>query len=380
MGELGIAHTFARPGYASFTVGGQWGSEGKGAAVAWLADLVQRNGCKFDVVTCNSGAQAGHTSIHNGVERVVFHLPTAPIVAPGPITYLNSGAIIDPKVLMHELDQNPSITTHGLRISPNAAVITDDCRQAEGRDNSAQTKIASTRKGVGEALARKVLRSGAIARDTPELRPFLRRMDLNGEMLRDASVLVEVPQGFGLSLNGEFYPYCTSRDSSVMQGMSDAGINPRFVGATMMVLRTYPIRVGNIADGDGNEIGNSGGYYPDQTEISWEKLAVRPEITTVTKRVRRVFTWSQEQVATAMMANQPDLVYLSHCDYFDNFVEVNMLLDRIHAAATWAGKTLAGTACSFGPATSDVVLLVGNDRLKEDQFRSIRPAKRRIAG
>ena len=51
---------FCVPGKASFMLGGQWGSEGKGAAAAWTASALDRAGRRFDVVTTNAGCQSGH--------------------------------------------------------------------------------------------------------------------------------------------------------------------------------------------------------------------------------------------------------------------------------------------------------------------------------
>lgn len=305
------------PSGASFILGGQWGSEGKGAAAAWLAT---QN--KFDIITTNAGAQAGHTSTHKGVTKVVFHLPTASLYTEC-MTYLNAGSIIDPEVLLKELSDNPNVLANGFFIHPNAAVITDECRAAEMDENSSQTRIASTRKGVGQALACKVLRSGMLAKDHLELRQFVRRHDLNQFLGRGKSVLVEVPQGHSLSIDEQFYPYCTSRNCTVMQAMSDAGIHPCFYYASMLVLRTFPIRVGNIYSGsihnNATMLGNSGDCFPDQQEISWEQIGVKPEITTVTKRVRRVFSFSTQQVYRSIQATLPSIIYLTFCDYLPPF-------------------------------------------------------------
>ena len=71
-----------------------------------------------------------------------------------------------------------------------------------------------------------------------------------------------------------------------------------------MTCRSYPIRVGNT------DKGTSGGWYPDQQETTWEALGVEPELTTVTKRVRRVATWSWQQFTDAVRANEPDAIWL----------------------------------------------------------------------
>lgn len=357
-----MLNNFRKPGKASFILGGQWGSEGKGACAAFTAI----NCPGFDIVTCNAGAQAGHTSTHDGVTKVVFHLPTYSLYQPV-LTYLNAGSIIDPVGLLCELEDNPQVPRNGFAIHPNAAIITQSCRDAEMQDDSAQTKIASTRKGVGEALSRKVLRSGATAGsdfekfwygpDIHKLRQYVRRVDLNECMsMARESVLVEVPQGHSLSLDGPFYPHTTSRNCTVMQAMSDAGIHPEFYHTSMMVIRTFPIRVGNVSANDpaplrSRTIYSSGGHFPDQRETSWAELGVAAEITTVTKRVRRVFTFSQQQVAEAIAQTRPSVIYLTFCDYHQDREKVRYLVSVLR---TMAGPDVE-ILTQWGPTTADVI-------------------------
>src|SRR5262245_6752307 len=343
--ELQSLDRFCQPGRADCVLGGQFGSEGKGAAVAWLAASLPDTGRHYDIVTCNAGSQAGHTSIHNDEVRVTRHLPTAPLIAPGSMVYLNAGCIIDPGVLMQELEEyNYLGYCLSFSIHPNAAVITPDCISAENREDSAQTKIASTRKGVGEALARKILRSGMIARDHPYLKHYVQEINLNRMARAGNSILVEVPQGYGLSVNSRFYPYCTSRDCTVMQALSDAHLHPDFLGRTMLVLRTYPIRVG----------GTSGDCYIDQQETSWEAIGREPEITTVTKRVRRVFTWSYLQVLDAITAARPHVVFLTHCDYLNQEQTEKIVNDIVLASQNLMVQPIIW--CSIGPSTAEVYL------------------------
>lgn len=344
--------TFKQRGKASFILGGQWGSEGKGAAAAFVG--VNH---RFDIVTTNAGAQAGHTSTHKGKTKVVFHLPTAALYSDA-IAYLNAGSIIDPAVLLREIDENPSVSSR-LFIHPNAAIITDACREAEGREDSAQTKIASTRKGVGEALSRKVLRSGMIARDCKELRQWVQEpIDLNSRMQwRNYSVLVEVPQGFHLSVDSQFYPHTTSRNCTVQQAAADAGIHPHFFGKSMLVLRTFPIRVGNIVAGDASvTLGNSGGHFADQIETTWKDLGRPPEITTVTKRIRRVFSFSEAQAMMSIAATRPDVIYLTFCDYLGK-EGTDMLVRKLRAMSTpihCANMQGPEILTQWGPTTDDV--------------------------
>jgi adenylosuccinate synthase len=371
VGEILKRHVldgFMQAGKASFLIGGQWGSEAKGAAAAWLADELATKGNRFDIYTTNAGAQAGHTSIYNGKKRVVFHLPTAPLIV-GDVTgcyaargliYLNAGSIIDPVVLMQELHEN-NIDPENFEIHPMAAVIAPEDTAAEQDNKSAQTKIASTRKGVGQALARKVLRSGVVARDHPMLKKFVRRRNLNSWLQAGKSVLVEVPQGVSLSLNhSKFYPYTTSRDCTVMSAMSDAGIHPHFYGKTMMVLRTFPIRVGNIPDLDGKVLGTSGDCYPDQKETDWGTLGVEAEITTVTKRVRRVFTYSAQQVVDSVLLTRPDIIFLSFCNYVREghgqtaMEQLRRIKQSIRDAASAAGIPVPFIIEQYGPTNEDV--------------------------
>lgn len=351
---------FCRPGKASFICGGQWGSEGKGAASAFVARHLAEHSKHFQIITTNAGVQSGHTSIHNNKKRVFFHLPTYPAIAAEygykPIVYLNAGSVIDPDVLVKELQEYTGCCDE-LIIHPLAAVITDQCREAEQCDDSRQTQIASTRKGVGEALSRKVLRSGAVARDVPFLRSFTHRgaYDLNVLMQDGRAVLVEIPQGYGLGLNAGFYPYCTSRDCTPMQAMSDAGIHPQFYGHTMMIIRTYPIRVGNIKDDQGKMLGTSGRCYHDQHEIAWEIIGKPVEFTTVTNRPRRLFTFSKRQIEEAMGALRPNFVYLTFTDYVDRkkLEDLSFEIKRIAAKlAIWPLEIIT----QDGPSTDDVSL------------------------
>lgn len=350
---------FCEPGKASFLIGGQWGSEGKGAVAASIAVELDKRGQHFDIVTTNAAAQAGHTSTHDGVSRVCFHMPTIPLIARHPdkqtAIYLNAGAIIDIDILLKELAVHwePLISSGqvSLVIHPRAAVITQECKDEEGDRDSAATAIASTRKGVGAALARKVMRKGKVVADCPELSPFRGIVDLNYHMSRGRSVAVEVPQGQSLSLNGRFYPFTTSRVCSVQQAMADADIHPVYYNKSVMVLRTYPIRVGNIMEGD-KLLGTSGDFYHDQHEMSWKELGQTPEITTVTKRVRRVFSPSRHQTLDSFAQTRPNIVFISFCDY--NESKARQIVEWCKEAAELYCIDPPEFVFGYGPTTLDV--------------------------
>jgi adenylosuccinate synthase len=335
---------FTSPGTASFVCDGQFGSTGKGLAAAYLA--IQH---RSDLAVTNASANAGHTTVIGDRKFVTFHLPTFGVIQQDIPIYLDAGAIINPTKLLEELD-TLGVKRERVKIHPRAAVITQEMIDAEGRDDSAATKLASTRKGVGTALSEKIMRRSPLAMGVPEIADMIGIYDLNWEMqIRGRRVTVEVPQGFSLGINsGLAYPYCTSRDCTVLQAMTDAGIHPKFMGKTLMVVRTYPIRVGNIVE-DGKQLGTSGPCYSDQVETSWEELGVKAEITTVTKRVRRVFTWSNKQYSDACSINRPDFVMLTFCDYFKKRAQLKHLIDD----AEFFGSKI--THFSHGPDVSDVV-------------------------
>ena len=347
---------FCQRGRASTVVGGQFGSEAKGSAVAWLTSELIQSGRMFDIVTANNGSQSGHTSIHGGKKRVLFHLPTAPIIARDSgietLIYLNAGSVIDAEVLEQELQDN-EINVDNFFIHPDAAVITAECKAEERDANSSTTKIASTRKGVGAALARKVMRRGITAADHHYLRNFVRRIDLNGQMLNGRSVLVEIPQGVSLSLNHSgFYPTTTSRDCTPTAALSDAGIHPNLYHDTLIVMRSRPIRVGHIVE-DGKVRGESGGCYPDQHELSWGEVGAEAEITTVTQRVRRVFTFSKKQLMDVFSLCRPGYFMLTFCNYVDK-QEVDEITEAVYTTAKLLRMPRPAIFYEWGKTTNDI--------------------------
>jgi adenylosuccinate synthase len=91
--------------------------------------------------------------------------------------------------------------------------------------------------------------------------------------------------------------------------------------------------------------------------MTWEELGVEPEITTVTKKIRRVFSWSDEQFMQAMMANRPDVVFLNFCNYLENlgadvdaFVQEHVMIPYMTVMRKLPDLILLG----YGPKTTDV--------------------------
>jgi adenylosuccinate synthase len=131
-------------------------------------------------------------------------------------------------------------------------------------------------------------------------------------LIQGNRVVIEGTQGFGLSLwHGSDYPYLTSRDTTAAGFVAEAGLAPHDVDEVIMVLRSFPIRVG----------GNSGRL---EREIDWATVAEQArlpsdyvELTSATKRIRRVARFDPRIVRRAIAANAPHRIVLNHLDYVD---------------------------------------------------------------
>lgn len=339
------------PNGAHVLVDGQFGSTGKGLYASYLASEAFKNGVRFTATISNAGPNSGHTFYHEGHKHVLKQLPTFAVkmsllTAGFTNAVLSAGAIIDPAILKAEAERYPLVQVY---VHPNAAVIDDAAKIAESGGSIAA--VAGTRSGTGAAVARKVFReAGAIWGNTGSSRFNMpanvitapNKLPIDLYMDR---VFVEVSQGFSLGLNSEFYPKVTSRECTVMQAIADARIAPRFVARTFMVIRTFPIRVGNF------EGFSSGDCYFDQHEVDWDSIGVEPELTTVTKRVRRVFTFSNAQFKDALDANRPDFVLVNFMNYLKEQEEQDRFIRRVRGIADPFGAKLM---FGFGPNDNDI--------------------------
>lgn len=293
-------------------VGGQYGSEGKGHIASYLAR-------EYDVLVRVGGPNAGHKVFLNPGPYVHHQLPSGTLRNSAAKLIIAPGAVINPELLMAEI-RDCKVDDQRLSIDPQTMIITEkDCKSEAGL----QRRISSTGQGVGSATARRILDRGKrtrLAKDVRALSPFIRD---TWELLeqtynRGGRVLVEGTQGTGLSIFHGSYPYVTSRDTTVSGCLSEAGISPTRVGKTIMVCRTYPIRVQNPAGG------TSG---PLRQELDWEEIARRAEVpvteiktnerTSTTNRERRVgaFDWVLLRKHSAL--NGPTDIAITFADYLN---------------------------------------------------------------
>jgi adenylosuccinate synthase len=293
-------------------VGGQYGSEGKGHVASYLAP-------EYDFLIRSGGPNAGH-KVYEEPEPYTHHqLPSGTkfseaklIVAPG--------AVLSVQMLLKEI-ADCDVTSERLSIDPRAMIIEDDDISFER--NRLKNTIASTAQGVGLATSRKILRTAAtpkvrLAKDVQRLKPFVREtLDvLEKAFAEGRRVFVEGTQGTGLSLHHGSYPHVTSRETSVSGCLAEAGIAPTRVRRTIIVVRSYPIRVQNPTRGTSGPIGRELDWsiIAERSGIPVEDLQVK-EKTSTTKRDRRVaeFDWSLLRKSASL--NGPTDIALTFVDY-----------------------------------------------------------------
>ncbi len=371
----------------------QYGSTGKGQIAGTIGRKWQP-----DTVVCANGPNAGHTykwaegyNDADGVDyRKVIHTVT-PVTSVLPSVrniLLGPGAVIDIQRLFEEITQNADLFAgKRLIIHPMASIVVQDHRDREKNF----VGIGSTMKGTAEAVIEKMRRlPGAnIARKwAPQLESLTPSLSIKCVVSEQAyneavdssrKLMVEGAQGASLSMHSRFYPHTTSRDVGINQIWADCRLpavtNASYKDSNIQVVgvaRTYPIRVANRYNEQGVQVGYSGDCYPDQKELTWADIGREPELTTVTKLPRRLFTFSTAQILESVRFNAPTSIALTFCDYLPSHNEDHpdipegmmafpvgpgeklspcalSLIRRIEAAAGCDVNFL-----SFGPADTDV--------------------------
>jgi adenylosuccinate synthase len=267
-------------------VGAQWGDEGKGKVVDLIAE-------KADVVIrFQGGNNAGHTIIREG-DEFKFHLIPSGILYPGKTCAIGNGVVIDPGVLIGELDglRRRRIDTSGLKISANAHLIMPYhvMLDTAGEAKLGKLEIGTTKRGIGPCYADKAARLGIRVQDMLDpkilrkkimaalepkrqlLRPFEKdpRLDLHaiaeeyqsyGHRLEphiadtakicwdalDAErlVLFEGAQATLLDLDHGTYPFVTSSNPVAGSACVGAGVGPTDIDEVWGVAKAYATRVG----------------------------------------------------------------------------------------------------------------------------------------
>ena len=335
-----------------FVVDGQFGSTGKGALAAVIAAAGRT---EFNLFTSNAGPNSGHTAYVDDLKVVTQQVPVGAAVlrrmtGVAPRVFLNAGAIINPTILRREVDHfELGSRVWPVLVHPCAAVILQEHVDAEQHNGS--SKVAGTAKGVGAALADKINRAGNLYGKICDGDGVAHIKTGQWDFSADGyTALYECSQGFSLGLNEpRFAPHTTSRECTTQQAASDARIPLSKIRGVALSLRTFPIRVGNTS------AGYSGDCYPDQRELTWEEVGQPPETTTVTGRVRRVFSWSWAQFDEAVTVNEPNVLFINFLNYLplpqrEPFLE--QARERFFSLMGFYPEILVG----LGPLMCDVAL------------------------
>ena len=243
-------------------IGAQWGDEGKGKVVDFLAQRADL------VVRYSGGANAGHTVV-DGEKTYKLHLVPSGVLYSGKRVLLGTGMVIDPEALFLELGE---LTAQGVDwegrvlVSDRAHLVLPRYKQMDLElERQRRRPIGTTGRGIGVAYALKSHRDGVrvadlfqarawealSADDRAFLEPFRDRL---APMVTDVvafmeeagqgRVLFEGAQGTMLDLDQGTYPYVSSGISCASGASTGAGLGPRAMDGVLGVCKAYTSRVG----------------------------------------------------------------------------------------------------------------------------------------
>lgn len=314
-------------------VGAQWGDEGKGKIVDFLAedaDLIAR---------FSGGANAGHTIVTGDV-TYKLHLVPSGIIYPDKKVILGTGMAIDPDALFSEL---ATIKEQGvdwenrIYISDRAHLVLPRYREEDIElDKNRRNPIGTTGRGMGVTYAHKAHRDGIRVGDmyneklyagyAEEDRVFLDKfkdqmkdmvIDLTSFMAenKDKRILFEGAQGVLLDLDVGTYPYVSSGYSQSAGAAMGGGIGPRAIDGVMGVFKAYSTRVGNgpfPSEFDPNREGELEDYIRETGR----------EYGVTTGRPRRCGYLDLPALRYACRVNSLDSLVLTHLDVYDEIEEI----------------------------------------------------------
>ncbi|HEY0269631.1 MAG TPA: adenylosuccinate synthase [Sphingomonas sp.] len=336
-------------------VGAQWGDEGKGKIVDWLAERAEI------VVRFQGGHNAGHTLVVGNSTYKLSLLPSG--IVRGTLSVIGNGVVLDPWHLRDEIaklkGQGVTITPDNLQIAETCPLILPFHRDLDGlrEDASGAGKIGTTRRGIGPAYEDKVgrrairvcdlahldsldpqierlcahhdaLRAGfgeppidraRLLRDLTEIAdvvlPYARPVwvTLNEAKQAGKRILFEGAQGVLLDVDHGTYPFVTSSNTIAGTAAGGSGLGPGAAGFVLGIVKAYTTRVGS-------------GPFPTELEDEiGERLGVRGhEFGTVTGRKRRCGWFDAVLVRQAAAVSGISGVALTKLDVLDGFEELKI--------------------------------------------------------
>ena len=353
--RLGHSKSGAPEMKAIAIVGAQWGDEGKGKVVDYLAG-------SFDYsARYGGGHNAGHTVIING-QRFVLQLIPCGILRPGKKAIIGAGVVVDPAALVSELDslKQAGISVEGrLFLSNRAHLIFPFHRELEKASEAARGphRIGTTSRGIGPAYEDKMARRGLRICDLMDADRFERKLEsiieeksafsqaiygqaldtagvlqnykklagcvrglvvdtsslLNQALKKGESVLFEGAQGTMLDVDHGTYPFVTSSSATAGGACTGLGIAPTRVTGVIGVTKAYTTRVG-------------GGPFPtEMPDLDAESVRDRgKEYGAVTGRPRRCGWLDLAMLRYAIQVNGIESLVVTKLDVFDTQAEIQV--------------------------------------------------------
>lgn len=280
-------------------VGGQWGDEGKGKVVSYLA-LKDK---PHVIARAGVGPNAGHTVTHEGKKHALRLTPSGFLYEKARLL-VGAGVLVNPLVMLDEIKNFG--TEKRIGIDERCGVIEEVHLERDKGSSHLSGKIGSTGTGCGPANMDRANRSLKLARDVDALKPYLTDVarEVNEAIGRGRKVFIEGSQGFSLSLFYGTYPYVTSKDTTAGMAAVDVGIGPRKVKDVIIVFKSFPSRVG------------AGPFPTEIPQKEAEELGI-VEYGTVTGRRRRSGRFDFEAAKYAAMINSASQIAITCADYID---------------------------------------------------------------
>lgn len=217
--------------------GGFWGDEGKGKIISYLAIKE-----KLDFCVRTGSVNAAHTIWYEG-KRYALHMVPGGFVHEKCRLLIGAGSNVEVAQFLKEVEETN--VKNRIGVDSQASII-EEKHSAQDKASAHLKGLGTTGRGVGPAIEERVRRTAKIARDVPELKPYLADVaaETNNAINGGKNVLLEGTQGLMLSLFYGTYPYVTGRDTSASAICSEAGVGPTKVDNVLVVLKSFMTRVG----------------------------------------------------------------------------------------------------------------------------------------
>jgi adenylosuccinate synthase len=337
-------------------IGTQWGDEGKGKIVDWLAESAQ------GVVRFQGGHNAGHTLWIKGTKTILRLIPSG-IMHPEVICYIGNGVVLSPQALLTEIGELEQVGLNvrdRLRVSPACPLIlpyhvaVDQAREAK----RGAAKIGTTGRGIGPAYEDKVARRALRVQDLYDPTAFRQKLEevldwhnfmLTGylgaqavsaqavfdeamalaeklaPMVADVSYLLnkaqkaghhllfEGAQGALLDIDHGTYPFVTSSNCVAGAAAAGAGVGPQSLHHVLGITKAYATRVGS-------------GPFPTELddEVGAHLASVGKEFGSVTGRARRCGWFDGAALKRSVQLNGISGLCITKLDVLDGLKSIKL--------------------------------------------------------